>query len=342
MHFKLVCVPGYLCKLAHQNIETQSYRYAKGSRKNIISGIRTWIYFCKYFGFEHLPASPDNIISFLELCSNTSGYAHIKHLLHSIRFYHQAKNTQLPSTFDLESTVQGLKRKLSGAPNQALPINPEILRKMFLKLDMRKTRDLSVWCSFLTTFFCLFRKSNSVPKSGDIKDDEKVLTRAHFRFNEVSRVVLVMVDFSKVNQFGNRDLVVPIPSNEDPALDLYRHLRELFARVDAPPSAPAFSFAKDKFVTYSMFTTMLKKLLSNSGYNPDKYSGHSFRRGGATFLNSIGGSILQIQACGDWSTLCFTRYLHLTLRDRWSSQKLMSDFISRSCGEQRQTETEAN
>ena len=321
---------GYLCKLADQNIETQSYRFAKGSRKNILSGIRSWIFFCKYFGFQHLPATSEHLISFLELCSISSGYAHIKHLLHSIKFYHQAKNIPFPSTFDLESTVNGLKRKLAGAPNQALPINPEILRKMFSRLDIKKTKDLALWCSFLVTFFCLFRKSNAVPKSGDLKEDEKVLTRAYFRFNEVTRVVLVMVDFSKVNQFGNRDLVIPIPSNEDPALDLYRHLRELFTRVDAPPSSPAFTFAKNKFVTYSTFTTSLKKLLQDTGYNPTKYSGHSFRRGGATFLHSVGGSILQIQACGDWSTLCFTRYLHLTLTDRWSSQKLMSEAINSS------------
>jgi hypothetical protein len=325
-----LCVPGYLKRLAQQNIETQSYRYAKGSRRNIISGIRSWLYFCKFFGFQHLPASAEHVISYLELCSNTSGYAHIKHLLHAIRFYHQAKDAPFPTTFDLESTLQGLKRKLSGAPNQALPINPEILRKMFSKLDMEKTKDLALWCSYLVTFFCLFRKSNSVPKSSELKDDEKVLTRSHFRFNEVSRVVLVMVDFSKVNQFGNRDLVIPAPSNEDPALDLYRHLRALFTRVDVSPSSPAFSFSKQGFVTYSTFTTALKKLLKQSGYNPDKYSGHSFRRGGATFLHSIGGSILQIQACGDWSSLCFTRYLHLTLTDRWSSQKLMSDSITTS------------
>ena len=323
-------VPGFLTRLAHQNIETQSYRYAKGSRKNIISGIRSWIYFCTFFGFKHLPASPDNVVSFLELCSNTSGYAHIKHLLHCIRFYHQAKNLPFPSTFDLESTLHGLKRKLAGAPNQALPINPEILRRMFFNLDMRKNRDLALWCSYLVTFFCLFRKSNSVPKSSEITSDDKVLTRSHFKFNEEKKVVLVMVDFSKVNQFGNRNLVVPIPSNDDPALDLYRHLRELFRRVDASPSSPAFSFSKNNFVTYSSFTTVLKKLLLQSGYNPDKYSGHSFRRGGATFLHSIGGTILQIQACGDWSSLCFTQYLHLSLTDRWSSQKLMSDFISRS------------
>ena len=327
----LLHVPGYLARLAHQNIETQSYRYAKGSRKNIISGIRSWIYFCKFFGFQHLPAAADHVISFLELCSNTSGYAHIKHLLHSIKYLHHAKNVPFPSTFDLESTLQGLKRKLSGAPNQALPINPEILRKMFSGLNMKKTKDLALWCSYLVTFFCLFRKSNSVPKSSKIAEDEKVLTRGHFRFNEDSKAVLVMVDFSKVNQFGNRDLIIPIPSNDDPALDAYRHLRDLFTKVDASPSSPAFSYMKDKFVTYSIFTTILKKLLKSSGYEPSQYSGHSFRRGGATFLHSIGGTMLQIQACGDWATLCFTRYLHLSLADRWSSQQLMASSISGSC-----------
>ena len=141
-------------------------------------------------------------------------------------------------------------------------------------------------------------------------------------------MVLIFVGWSKTNQFGNRDLVVPIPSNSDPALDLYRHLCNLFTKVNASPERPAFSFSNKHFVSYSSFTSRLKSLLLSAGVDPAKYSGHSFRRGGATYLHSLGASPLEIQASGDWQTMVFTRYLHLSLEDRWKSQQLMADAIS--------------
>ena len=65
-----------------------------------------------------------------------------------------------------------------------------------------------------------------------------------------------------------------------------------------------------------------------SRYNADLYSGHSFRRGGATFLHSCGGTALVIQSSGDWSSQCFTRYLYLTEAERLQSQSLMARGIN--------------
>ena len=79
-----------------------------------------------------------------------------------------------------------------------------------------------------------------------------------------------------------------------------------------------------------LFTTRLKSLLTKAGYNADLYSGHSFRRGGATFLHSVGGTSLMVQASGDWSSTCFTRYLHLSFGERLRSQVLIANAISAS------------
>ena len=238
------------------------------------------------------------------------------------------KDIPFPSgSFELETTLQGLKRRLSGTVNQVLPITPEILRKMYAKLNTNRLADLAIWCSFLVTFYCLLRKANSVPEGPDYNVDN-ILARKHIRFDHQNKMVLIFVGWSKTNQYGNRDLVVPVPSNSDPALDLYRHLSELFSRVQADDGKPAFSFSKHKFVSYSSFTSRLKSLLLAAGVDPAKYSGHSFRRGGATFLHSLGATPLEIQASGDWKTMVFTRYLHLSLEDRWRSQQMMADAIS--------------
>ena len=118
---------------------TQSFRFARSSAKNIVSGIRTWLYFCLFYERRNLPADSSDLINFLQLNSFSSGYAHLKHLLHCIDYYHQMNNVLVPQRdFDLDNTLQGLKRELAGTPNQVLPIQPDLLRKIYTKRDMHK------------------------------------------------------------------------------------------------------------------------------------------------------------------------------------------------------------
>ena len=141
-------------------------------------------------------------------------------------------------------------------------------------------------------------------------------------------MVYLYLGHGKTNNFCTRDVIIPVPGNNDPALDPVRHLHALFSAVDASPNDPAFTYSRGNFITYTHFTTMLKTLLKKAGYDPALYSGHSFRRGGATFLHQCGGTSLMIQASGDWSSQCFTRYLYLTESERLHSQTLMSRAIS--------------
>ena len=315
--------------MKEENLSSQAYRFAKGTAQNMVSGIRTWFNYCVYFSQPVLPASPSSVIPFLELMSITSTYSHLKHLLSAVKFYHQVKGVLFPEQdFDILNTLHGLKRRKSHTPHQALPLTPAILRDMFSVLDMENIKDLCLWCSYLVTFFCLFRKSNSVPQSSNNVDMKRTLLRRHIKVDVENNMVYVHVTFAKTIQFGNRDLVIPIPGNADSALDPVRHLHSLFTRAPCSPDAPAFSFKPGSFITYSMFTTKLKKLLVAAGYNPALYSGHSFRRGGASYLFRLGASVLQIQASGDWSSQCFVRYLHVSEGERLKVQQLVSRAIS--------------
>ena len=126
--------------------------------------------------------------------------------------------------------------------------------------------------------------------------------------------------------------VIPIPANSDPALDLFRHLKKLYSLVDLHDSAPAFSYTKTSFVNHRSYTVRLKTLLSKAGLDPSMYSGHSFRRGGASYLYSIGGTTLMVQVLGDWSSQVFTRYLHLSIDDRLEAQELIATNINSTIG----------
>ena len=326
-----ILLSAYLSQLSQNNVTTQSYRFAKNSTKNMVSNIRSYVFFTTYFNLPLLPAKPMDICRFLELMALTSGYGHIKNLLSSLQYLHEAYNFSFPSNdFNLDTTKQGLKRRLAKTPFFVMPITPGILKKMFTFLDLSKMSDLALWCSYLVAFYGLFWKANVVPESSP-PDTQETMSRSNIHLDRESKTVYIHVTFSKTIQFCQRDLFIPIPSNDDPALDLFRHMERLMDKVHASTSAPAFSYSSSGFVTYKVFTERLKLLLSKAGLSPNLYSGHSFRRGGASFLHKVGGSILQIQAAGDWSSQCFTRYLYLSTEERLAAQHLMSSALSTGC-----------
>ena len=330
--FRVMYSVSAIDKLRADNRVTQGFKYTRESAANLISGFRQWIYFCLYFSIPILPAQVDPIVCFLQLMSRTCGYQHLKHVLHSIKFVHQALDKPFPeNNFQLDMTLQGLKRRLAKVAFQVLPITPRVLRDIYVHLDMEKTEDLALWCAYLLSFYALLRKKNTVPGHGHY-DPSKVICRRHVMVSTTSNRVYLYVGYSKTNQFGSRDLVVPIPGNTDPVLDPVRHIQTLFSRVQSGPDTPAFSFSPTKHITYDMFTRRLKSLLVKAGYSPNSYSGHSFRRGGATFLHACGGTALMVQASGDWSSTCFTRYLFLSTQERWNSQLLMARGIAATAG----------
>jgi hypothetical protein len=144
-----------------QNMGTQSYRFARSTRTNVLSQIRQWIYFALFFNVSILPASPESLCLFLELMARTSGYGHCKNVLGGVKYLHTSTSHSFPSdNFSLDETLQGLKRRLKGTPRVALPIDPVILRRMYKHVNTNNKFDLAVWCGYLVAMW------HSTPCSG--------------------------------------------------------------------------------------------------------------------------------------------------------------------------------
>ena len=245
----------------------------------------------------------------------------------SIKFLHKALNYQfIEEEFQVNTILQSVKRKLAKVPFQVLPITPDILRSIYNYISIDNPADLALWCSFLVAFYCLFRKANVVPKSQSNFDPAKELSCGKITILEEENVALVYSNFSKTNQFMNRDAVIPLCENKVRALDPIFHLKKLMCQ-NIPSNNPAFSFIKGnkiECITYGNFTVQLKRLLDLAGYAPELYSGHSMRRGGCTLLFQLGCSPLIIQAIGDWRTDQYLKYCGLSFDQRWNAQLHMS------------------
>jgi hypothetical protein len=104
----------------------------------MISDVRTWFFFCVFYQLQNCPVTPRDLVLFLELMAITVTYNHLKHLL----FYHKAQNLQFPEfDFNIVNTLQGIKRRQSHTPHQALPLTPGIMSAMSSHLDMTKQKD---------------------------------------------------------------------------------------------------------------------------------------------------------------------------------------------------------
>jgi hypothetical protein len=57
-----------------------------------------------------------------------------------------------------------------------------------------------------------------------------------------------------------------------------------------------------------MFRQDMKELLVSFEIDPDKYSGHSLRRGGATLVFQLGVHPMYVMILGDWSSLVVLDY----------------------------------
>jgi hypothetical protein len=104
-----------------------------------------FLYFCSKFNRPVCPTDRATLMAFARLESLTISFGTLKNIFSSIKFLHQAQNQVFPDDdWQLESTLKALKRELSGAPLQTLPITPEILLKMYMFVDIAAPKGIDI------------------------------------------------------------------------------------------------------------------------------------------------------------------------------------------------------
>ena len=319
---------GTLEHLVAEAQSTMGLYYSKKSKQNVLSHLRQLCIFCVSFGLDFLPVARNTLLGFIELLSRSSGFDHVQHVLSSIKFLHEFTGHNYPGdSIEFKVLLRGLKRKLSKPAKQALPITPEILILMYNHVDIRNQFELAHWTSFIFALRLLYRKSSIAPQSLNKFDPQTGLSREKAVLS--NGVVLVYENHSKTNQFMASTRVTPLVSCDILALNPVYHYYLLVTNNVVHDSKPAFSFyeaGQIKCVTHGSFTNYLKQLLVKIGLDPLRWSGHSFRRGGASLLYRLGIDPITIQACGDWSSDTFLRYLEVSFNCLWSAQQAMASF----------------
>ena len=156
----------------------------------------------------------------------------------------------------------------------------------------------------------------------------KHMTRGHI--NVIEEGLLVSMEWSKTNQFRKRLVSIPlcaIPNSSFCPVDAYL---KMCATIPAPLSSPAFVVPSPSglvTLTHFSYVRKLKSLIKQVGLDPSEFSGHSFRRGGATFAFASQVSPDLIKKHGDWLSDTYQKYLAFDLTECVSVTQSMKRHI---------------
>ena len=221
----------------------------------------------------------------------------------------------------LDSILKGVGRDKGMSVKRKLPITPEILLKLKNLLNLSVLTDAMFWAACLTAFFGFFRKSNLFPPPGIKFNPGKHLCRSDFVLFNWG--IMIKIKYSKTIQFNERVLLTPLPLLPGHPLCPVAAITNAFIiSSTADPMGPAFLAGGPQNMAPfppTKFVQVLKKLLLSLGLPASEYSGHSFRRGSATWAlqNGLPGETIKI--LGDWKSDAYMAYLSLS-----DSQKVTS------------------
>lgn len=310
---------------------SQRSAFAPGTFKNLQLQWRTFLIFCLYFKLESIPASLNTICLYVQFLSRSfRSVVSIRNYLHGVKVLHVLSGRDFVHFDHIEYKllIKGLFRLKSHRVKQAAPITPHILAAMFQFFDFSLPLHVACWASFLLTFFIMARKSNMVPSSYGKFDFNKQLARRDIILGPSG--LLVVLRWSKVNQVGKRQVVIPVPSFGGSLLCPVLAYSRLVALVAARDLDPAFTYCvrpRLQCVTSFRFVKILRHMLSRAGFPALEFTGHSFRRGGATFAfqANVPGELIKLQ--GDWSSEAYLRYLDFSLSSKLGVGLAMQQLI---------------
>ena len=231
------------------------------------------------------------------------------HILHGLPFPHS-------EDFLLKLELRGISRLDPHVPARATPVTPSILSHFHQFMNPDDSLHCTVWACSLVLFFTMARLGSILPKTASTPM-HTILTKNRLNFSTEGLVVTLL--HTKTIQFGRRRLHIPLLKNDSILCPVQAYHKAL-SYVHTDQNGPAFVFSDknlNKVLTGTIFINTFRNVLKSGGLkNATDFTGHSFRRGGATWAFQVGIPGELIQICGDWVSDAYKRYLEFTMQDK--------------------------
>ena len=130
------------------------------------------------------------------------------------------------------------------------------------------------------------------------KDWNEILKRNDF----IRGTTRYVVHISCIKTMLNHSTVIeqPLLMNDRNVLCPVNALDLMFQMIQMPCDCPTFCSPRGNAINYWTYNNFIKDIIDHSGLNGDKFSSHSFRRGGCTLEAQSRIIDRKLKKMGDW------------------------------------------
>jgi len=310
-------------------------RYSDNTNSTISTAVSTYTAFCQVTGQwpdYKTGITPTQMALYICLLARTLQYKTITNYISmGVRIFHLRNGLPWADTsesFLVTSVLGGVRRLKGDETHQKMPITLDMLRRIRATLNLEDHNDLLFFTTCLVAFFCLLRKGNLTATGRDEAAERDTHVARRSDLKHVGDTWLLVLRHTKTIQYQERELHIVLPHfpGDDlcPRTTLARYLEvsaEATSDILLQQRTPKGTWTP---YTYASFMARLKATLTTIGEKPADFAGHSFRRGGATFLMSIGVPIPAIKAMGDWKSDAYLKYVQISTEIRAQATHMMA------------------
>lgn len=283
--------------------------WAESTKRVYRSQLQCYLNFCQRMSISVLPVSTEGISMYIAYLAHVKKlqFQTIANYLVIVKHLHKSNGFKDPikDNWQVEHLLQGVKRVLGVAQGCAVPITPDMLLCVKKHLDLYKLFHLSVWSACLIGFFGMLRPGNFLMRDKSVP----VLRICQLESRDMDYIITF--DYTKTIQFRQKQLRIIIPYLSEhplcPASALFR-LLSLHVLLGSDGQTPLLCETVSRVLSYDIFISFINDILFKEGYE-QKVTGHSFRRGGATWAFNSGCPGEVIQDIGFWKSDAYLRYI---------------------------------
>lgn len=292
----------------------QGKSYAPNSISTRGVQVRRYLEFIQDFSdsYSPFPCPPTQAALYATWLARDLKYSSVLNYLSGLNYFlkQNSSSTLDYTSYELSSTLRGIKRLRGAAPRQAAPLLPGHLLHMFSYLTHNSGHN-----SWRAAVLCSFR---GLLRKCQVTYSDSCLLRKDFQFFKWGMVLCIRR--SKTIQFQERVLEVPVARCPNESICAVhwteRHFRELPANPDDPAFRIPSTEGRSNPLTYAIYQDSLRLFAARAGLDPSSISSHSLRRGGCTYLAMCGATMEELRTRGDWKSDTVFTYLKTPLSER--------------------------
>jgi hypothetical protein len=313
-----------ISQLYGEAVSLEANALAESTAKKYASYEVYWVRFLLACGLMAFVVAPSEVVVLLYVAflARSQQYGSVKNCLKGLQRFLQAKgwSSHLSQMWRVQQALVGLRRLQKGV-SRKLPITPFVLLRVLAVLDVSQDLQVMIFASMLIAFAAFLRKANVCAASSSVTHVQRAILRRDVQVDLQQYCLIITLRFMKNAQFKEAVHTVVVAGQRGHPLDPVYWWSEYTSRVPAPSTAAAFGFMSAGVyapLTHSVFVAWVKRLISAAGFDSSGFSGHSFRRGAASFSFLCGLPDALIKELGAWRSQVYQVYLDLPFSQKLS------------------------